>query len=136
MSLWDLKNASVCILSATSAQFFRYLWFMPSLGVRSPWLTGSQWDEFFFWRNIYVFVIPWIQIVFRQIDYKDLRKYYRNLLKMKIPSKIIWTHCDASSYGVHSLRVILMQFWGWLHFGLISLLNSLICIRGTFIKTR
>ena len=25
------------ILSATSAQFFRYLWFMPSLGVRSPW---------------------------------------------------------------------------------------------------
>ena len=25
------------ILSATSAQFFRYLWFMPSLGVRSTW---------------------------------------------------------------------------------------------------
>ena len=24
-------------LSATSAQFFRYFWFMPSLGVRSPW---------------------------------------------------------------------------------------------------
>ena len=24
------------IFSATSAQFFRYLWFMPSLGVRSP----------------------------------------------------------------------------------------------------
>ena len=24
------------ILSATSAQFFRFLWFMPSLGVRSP----------------------------------------------------------------------------------------------------
>ena len=26
------------ILSATSAQFFRHLWFMPSLGVRSPWV--------------------------------------------------------------------------------------------------
>ena len=26
------------ILSATSAQFFRYLRFMPSLGVRSPWV--------------------------------------------------------------------------------------------------
>ena len=25
------------ILSATSAQIFRFLWFMPSLGVRSPW---------------------------------------------------------------------------------------------------
>jgi hypothetical protein len=25
------------ILSATSAQFFRYLWFIPSLGVRRPW---------------------------------------------------------------------------------------------------
>ena len=25
------------IFSATSAQIFRYLWFMPSLGVRSPW---------------------------------------------------------------------------------------------------
>ena len=89
----------------------------------------------FFWRNNCFFVIPWIQIIFRQIDYKDLQRFYRNPLKMKIPSKIIWTHCEASSYGVHSLRVILMQFWGWLHFGLISLLNSLICIRGTFIKT-
>ena len=30
------------ILSATSAQFFRYLWFMPSLGVRSPWIRPNQ----------------------------------------------------------------------------------------------
>ena len=28
-------------MSATSAQFFNYLWFMPSLGVRSPWLRTS-----------------------------------------------------------------------------------------------
>ena len=26
-------------LSATSAQFFRFLWFMPSSGVRSPWIV-------------------------------------------------------------------------------------------------
>ena len=29
------------ILSATSAQIFRFLWFMPSLGVHSPWLDRS-----------------------------------------------------------------------------------------------
>ena len=28
------------VLSATSTQFFRYLWFMPSLGVRSPWYVN------------------------------------------------------------------------------------------------
>ena len=34
-------------LSATLAQFFRYLWFMPSLGVRSPGLSSSrnEWTE-------------------------------------------------------------------------------------------
>ena len=35
-----IPNSSVRpkhILSATSAKFFRYLWFMPSLAVRSPW---------------------------------------------------------------------------------------------------
>ena len=30
------------ILSATSAQFFRYLWFIPSLDVRSPWRATSS----------------------------------------------------------------------------------------------
>ena len=29
------------ILSATSAQIFRFLWFMPLLGVRSPWSQPS-----------------------------------------------------------------------------------------------
>ena len=29
---------SIFCLSATSAQIFRFLWFMPSLGVRSPWV--------------------------------------------------------------------------------------------------
>ena len=29
-------------MSARSAQFFRYLWFMPSLGVRSPWSEQNQ----------------------------------------------------------------------------------------------
>ena len=35
------------ILSATSTQFFRYLWFMPSLGVRSPWLQPLHILDFF-----------------------------------------------------------------------------------------
>ena len=30
------------ILSITSANYFRYLWFMPSLGVRSPWFKKYQ----------------------------------------------------------------------------------------------
>ena len=35
------------ILSATSAQTFRFLWFMPSLGVRSPWLyIFSKYNHF------------------------------------------------------------------------------------------
>ena len=33
------------ILSAISAQIFRFLWFMPSLGVRSPWATTLPWTS-------------------------------------------------------------------------------------------
>ena len=39
------------ILSATSAQFFRYLWFMPSLGVRSPWIKELWKFRISFFRN-------------------------------------------------------------------------------------
>ena len=35
---WPKINSQYQILSATSAQIFGFLWFMPSLGVRSPWL--------------------------------------------------------------------------------------------------
>ena len=38
------------ILSATSAQNFSFLWFMPSLGVRSPWMCiSSHCQKVFLW---------------------------------------------------------------------------------------
>ena len=52
-------------LSATSAQFFRHLWFMPSLGVRSPCflsleiqLWSSELNLFFFQLRIRVGIWP------------------------------------------------------------------------------
>ena len=44
------------ILSATSAQFFRYLWFMPSLGVRSPWSGRYPFQLFSFMTKMTSFM--------------------------------------------------------------------------------
>ena len=58
------------ILSATSAQFFRYLWFMPSLGVRSSCINQSH-------------------LVFK-IVFSDWSKF-REISKIRIGKAMSWT---------------------------------------------
>ena len=44
------------ILSATSAQFFRYLWFINSLGVCSPWKINKQTNLYTYLEEAFIHI--------------------------------------------------------------------------------
>ena len=101
-------------MSATSAQFFRYLWFMPSLGVRSPWLHAYVLENSLFENlavQIYFIIDFWLCYIHFLADWRTKVRSYKKKEVLGFLSSQRWSY----EMSVSERTIFLLYFCFTIH---------------------